>query len=489
MSGLAALTVHAALAKLRAGEITSVELTQTVLSRLELHEAQVQAYLKVTPELALQQATRADALRAAGEELPLLGIPLAVKDNLSTAGVETTAGSRLLQGYTPPFDSTALARLRAAGAVLIGKTNLDEFAMGSSTENSAYFVTHNPWDLERVPGGSSGGSAAAVAAGEALCAIGTDTGGSVRQPAAFCGLVGLRPTYGRISRYGLIAFASSLDQIGPLTRTVADAALLTQIMAGYDPHDSTSSRAPVREYLAQRPVRLTGMRIGINSAAHLAGVVQDAVAQAAQVALETLEGLGAELVEIELPHVKYGLASYQLLAASEASSNLARFDGVRYGQRVAGETLSSMYRRTRTEGFGPEVIRRIMLGTYALSAGYYDDYYRRAQQLRTLIRRDFETAFAEVDLIAGPTAPFTAFRLGEKSAEPLQMYQTDTFTIPPALAGLPALSLPAGFDGAGLPIGLQLVAPAWKEQRLFRTGNAYEAATNWSEQRSPLAMA
>lgn len=479
------LNVYTALNLLKRGEISAVELTTSVLERIQDIDGRVQAYLKVTPEAALAQAATADARRAAGDDAALLGIPLAIKDNLSTLGVETTCGSKILRGYVPPFDATVVAKLKAAGCVLLGKTNLDAFAMGSSTENSDFFATHNPWDLDRVPGGSSGGSAAAVAAGEALAALGSDTGGSVRQPAAHCGIVGVRPTYGRCSRYGLVAFASSLDQVGPLTRNVKDSALLLQVIAGHDVHDSTSQDLAVDAYSDNLETDISGLRIGV-AAEYFNAAVQPDVANAVYQALEVFKTLGAEIVEISLPHTEDALAVYYLIAPAEASANLARFDGVRYGARVTGSTPAEMYTQTRSQGFGPEVKRRIMLGTYALNAGYYDDYYLKAQKVRTLIKNDFDRAFEAVDLIAGPTSPVTAFRLGERVTTPLQMYSADVFTLAQALAGLPALSQPCGFDQAGLPIGLQLSAPAWQETRLLQAAHAYEQATAWHTSEAPL---
>jgi aspartyl-tRNA(Asn)/glutamyl-tRNA(Gln) amidotransferase subunit A len=488
MSDLHNLAVHEALALLNDHRISSVELTEAVLARIEALDTDVRAYLKVTSEGALQQAQRADQLRDIGNDAPLLGIPIALKDNISTKGIETTCGSRILQGYIPPFDATIVRRLKAAGAVILGKTNLDAFAMGSSTENSAFFATHNPWDLARVPGGSSGGSAAAVAVGEALAAVGTDTGGSVRQPAALCGLVGVRPTYGRCSRYGLVAFASSLDQPGPLARDVEDAALLLQVMAGPDPADGTSLPAAVPDYagaLFAQPRDLAGLRVGVPQEYAGAGLAPE-VERAVDAALATLAELGAELVDVHLPHTDAALPVYYLIAPAEASANLARFDGVRYGLREPGDTVEAMQAHTRGAGFGPEVIRRIMLGTYALSAGYYDAYYRKAQQVRTLIRQDFDEAFEAVDVIAGPTSPVTAFPLGERIDDPLQMYLADIFTLSQALAGIPAISVPCGFDADGLPIGLQLAAPALHEGRMFQVAYAYEQATTWHQRRPAL---
>lgn len=486
MTSPADLTIHEAAMLLDEGVLSSVALTEAVLERILTTDNAVRAYLTLTPETALEQAAQADVLRASGESLPLLGIPLALKDNLSTRDIPTSCGSRILEGYVPPFDATVVQRLKFAGAVLLGKTNLDEFAMGSSTENSAFFPTHNPWCLERVPGGSSGGSAAAVAAGEAFAALGSDTGGSVRQPAAYCGLVGLRPTYGRCSRYGLVAFASSLDQVGPITRDVSDAALLLSVIMGRDAQDSTSlPQAPLDMATALRGNDLRGFRIGVLADHEDAGV-QPAVKQAVLAAVATLADLGAEILEVQLPHSKLALAAYYLIAPAEASANLARFDGLRYGRRAEAGTLEALYSRTRGEGFGAEVKRRLMLGTYALRAGYYEDFYIKAQQARTLIRQDFEAAFAQVDIIVGPTSPVTAFRLGERVADPLQMYLADVFTLPQALAGLPALSLPCGFDEQGLPIGLQLTAPALEEARLLQVAYAYEQTTAWHTRRPNL---
>jgi aspartyl-tRNA(Asn)/glutamyl-tRNA(Gln) amidotransferase subunit A len=485
---LHALSAGEALAGLARDEFTSRALTEALLARLAALDGRLGAFLTVAGERALAAADAADALRraarAGGEPLPaLLGLPIAVKDVLAVDGLPCTCGSRILENFVAPYTATAVARLEAAGALVLSKANMDEFAMGSSNENSAFFPAHNPWDLARVPGGSSGGSAAAVAARLAPAALGTDTGGSVRQPAALCGVVGLRPSYGRVSRYGLVAFASSLDQIGPLARRVYDAALLLGVMAGHDPADATSVPAPVPDYTAAlEPAAvdrsLRGLRIGVPSE-YFAGGVQPEVAAAVRAALEVLAGLGAELREVSLPHTSYALPVYYLTASAEASANLARFDGMRYGLRVPSAGLWETYRATRGQGFGPEVKRRIMLGTYALSAGYYDAYYVKAQKVRTLIRRDFEQAFEQVDLIASPTSPTTAFRLGEKTADPMQMYLADIFTLAHPLAGLPAISVPCGFDGAGLPIGLQLAGPAFGEERLLQAAYAYEQATDW----------
>jgi aspartyl-tRNA(Asn)/glutamyl-tRNA(Gln) amidotransferase subunit A len=473
------LTITEALSALRARRISALELTQAHLARIADLEPRIGAYLTVTPERALEQARQADARLAQGDDAPLLGIPLAIKDVLCTEGVPTTAGSRILEGFVPPYTATAVQKLFASGAIMLGKSNTDEFAMGSSTENSAYHVTRNPHRLDRVPGGSSGGSAAAVAARMAMGALGTDTGGSVRQPAAMCGIVGIKPSYGRVSRYGLIAYASSLDQIGTFGRTVRDAALLLQAISGHDPMDSTSLNAPVPDYSAALTGEIKGLRIGVPKEYFISGM-QPEVEAAVRAAIAHLESLGAELREVSLPHTDYGLPIYYLIAPAEASANLARFDGVRYGPRFQdGSGMWDMYRSTRGKGFGKEVKRRIMLGTYALSAGYYDAYYLKAQKGRTLIKRDFDRAFAEVDVIATPTAPRTAFRIGEKVDDPLQMYLEDIFTLPVNLAGICGISLPCGYDAENLPIGLQLLAPALGEEKALRVAYAYEQSTAW----------
>ena len=478
------LTIHETRDRLAAGEFTAVELTEAVLERILAVDNDVKAYLTLTPEEALAQARAADERRAAGEDGPLLGVPLAIKDVLCTEGVRTTCGSRILEDFIPPYDATAVARLKAAGAILLGKTNTDEFAMGSSTENSAFFTTHNPWDLGRVPGGSSGGSAAAVAAGECLGALGTDTGGSVRQPASCCGVVGLKPTYGRISRYGLVAFASSLDQIGVLTKDVADAAILLEVIAGHDPRDSTSMDVPVPDYNngLGKGTDLQRVRIGVPEEYFIEGM-QPEVEAAVRAAVDQLADLGAEVVEVSLPHTEHALPVYYLIAPAEASANLARYDGVRYGLRVGGGGLIETYKVTRGQGFGSEVKRRIMLGTYALSAGYYDAYYLKAQKVRTLIKGDFDAAFEQVDVIVAPTSPTTAFRIGEKADDPLQMYLSDVFTLSMNLAGICGLSLPCGFDAGGLPIGLQVMGPAFGEEQVLRLAYAYEQATAWHNRR------
>jgi len=473
---------------LRRRDWSALEVVDAYLARIEALDGQLRAYLHVDPEAARAEARRWDERAARGEPLPpLAGIPVAVKDNICTRGVPTTCGSRILEGWRPPYDATVMVRLRQAGAVLLGKTNLDEFAMGSSTENSAFGPTRNPWDLSRVPGGSSGGSAAAVAAGLAPWALGTDTGGSIRQPAALAGIVGLKPTYGRVSRYGLVAYGSSLDQIGPLTRTVRDAALLLQVIAGQDPLDATSAPVPVPDYTAALGEGIAGLRIGVAREGRGEGL-QPGVAAAVEAALEVLAGLGAELREVRLPMLDYALATYYLVATAEASSNLARYDGVRHGLRVPAPDVVEMFARTRAAGFGAEVKRRIMLGTYALSSGFYDAFYLKAQRARTLVRRDFEAAFREVDLVALPTSPTVAFRLGERVDDPLQMYLADIFTVPVNMAGLPGISVPCGFAD-GLPVGLQLIGRPFDEATLLRAAHAYEQATPWHRRAPALAAA
>jgi aspartyl-tRNA(Asn)/glutamyl-tRNA(Gln) amidotransferase subunit A len=466
-------------------ERSSVEITTEALNRIETLEPKLHSFLCVTPEHALEQARQVDAKIAAGEEIGLLaGIPIAIKDNMCTKGITTTCGSRVLENFVPPYESTVTQKLSAAGAVVVGKTNMDEFAMGSSTENSAYQVTANPWDLERVPGGSSGGSAAAVAAEECVVAIGSDTGGSIRQPASLCGVVGLKPTYGLVSRYGLVAYASSLDQIGPIGRTVEDTAILLGAIAGYDPKDSTSLNVKIPDYanLLKPNFRPKGLlRIGIIQETFgegLDSMVWDAVTKA----IEQLRILGAEIQMISCPRFRYGLPTYYIIAPSEASANLARYDGVKYGIRASdSDNLLSMYTKTRAKGFGAEVKRRIMLGTYALSAGYYDAYYLKAQKVRTLIKEDFDHAFEKVDILVCPTSPTTAFKAGEKTDDPLSMYLSDLMTIPVNLAGLPAVSIPCGFDDKGLPIGLQLISKVLREDLLLQVAYAYEQSTNWHQ--------
>ncbi|MBC7346413.1 MAG: Asp-tRNA(Asn)/Glu-tRNA(Gln) amidotransferase subunit GatA [Clostridia bacterium] len=461
---------------LRRREVGARELAEAFLARLDAVEDKVKAFVTVTRKLALEQAAAIEVRLARGEELsPLAGLPLALKDNLCTRGLRTTCSSRMLAEWVPPYSATVVERLAEAGMVLVGKTNMDEFAMGSSTENSAFFPTRNPWDLERVPGGSSGGSAAAVAAGEVVYALGSDTGGSIRQPASFCGVVGLKPTYGLVSRYGLVAFASSLDQIGPLTRDVTDCALVLQAIAGHDPRDSTSAPVPVPDYVAALgDGRLAGLKIGVPKEYFPPGI-EPGVRQAVERALGYLEEAGARCEETSLPHTPYALPAYYLVAPAEASSNLARYDGVQYGYRTEAEDLRQMYRRTRRLGFGAEVKRRIMLGTYALSAGYYDAYYLKALKVRRLIKEDFDRAFGRFAVLVTPTSPTVAFRLGEKIADPLAMYLSDLFTIPVNMAGLPGLSVPCGFSN-GLPVGLQIIGPPFSEALLLRVGYAVEQA-------------
>ena len=488
MTHLYELTIQAALDGLEQGEFSSVELTADLLGRIGEVEKEIKAFLAVTGELALAQAQAADDRRLRGERAPLLGIPLAIKDVLSTRNIATTAGSKILQGYIPPYTATTVARLEAAGMVMLGKTNTDEFAMGSSTENSAYHTTRNPWDLTRVPGGSSGGSAAAVAAGEALGALGTDTGGSVRQPASFCGVVGLKPSYGRVSRYGLIAYGSSLDQVGTLTKDVRDAALLLNVIAGHDVQDSTSVTAAPPDYRTALTGDVKGLRVGVPAEYFIDGMEPE-VETAVRAAIRQLESLGAEVIPVNLPNTDKALPVYYLVATAEASADLARFDGVRFGYSAGADSMFDNYRQTRGEGFGPEVKRRIMLGTYALSAGYYDAYYRKAQQVRTLIKQDFETAFDQVDVIACPVAPTTAFKVGEKSDDPLAMYLSDIFTLSLNLAGMCGISVPCGYDGAGLPIGLQLIGPHLGEEVILRTAHAYEQSTAWRTRRPEFVVA
>ncbi len=467
------------------GEISPVELAGSVFERIEAVEGEIGSYVSVRKDLALSQARQAEDAIRAGDTRALPGIPIAVKDNICTRGVKTTCSSRILENFIPPYESTVTQRLAEQGYVLAGKTNLDEFAMGSSTENSFFGRTKNPWDPGRVPGGSSGGSAAAVAADECIAAVGSDTGGSIRQPAAFCGVVGLKPTYGRVSRYGLVAFASSLDQIGPITKTVKDSAILMNVISGHDPLDSTSAAVDTPDFTSVLGRDIKGMKLGVPREYFIEGLDRE-VAAAVNEAVKKLETLGAVPVEISLPHTEYAVATYYILATSEASSNLARYDGVKYGLRVDGDDLTDMYMKTRDEGFGDEVKRRIILGTYALSSGYYEAYYRKAQQVRTLIRRDFEKAFEEVDMVVTPTTPTPAFRAGEKTADPLQMYLSDIFTISVNLAGVPAISIPCGFTSAGLPVGLQIIGRHFDEESIFRVAYAYEQATSWHRMRPGL---
>ena len=507
------LTATQLLSDLASGKTTSVEVTQAFLDRIERHDEKVAAFLRVDAEAALRRAAEVDQKRGRGQTLGRLGgLPVAVKDVLCTRGEPTTCASRMLEHFRPPYDATVIAALEAADAVLIGKTNMDEFAMGGSTENSAFQLTRNPWDLERIPGGSSGGSAACVAASMAPLAVGSDTGGSIRQPAGLCGVTGMKPTYGRVSRYGLVAFASSLDQVGPLARTAEDAALLLQVLAGYDPKDSTSINRPVPPYTETVRHPLEGLRIGLVRE-HFGEGLDPEVEQAVREAIGVYESLGAVVREISMPHSKYAVATYYIIAPSEASSNLARYDAVHYGYRTdekamlaeleaerkrieeAGDQgaladldspLVRMFRRTRAEGFGAEVKRRIMIGTYALSAGYYDAYYLKALKVRRLIRQDYDRAFDEVDLIAGPVAPSTAYKIGEKIDDPLSMYLLDLYTVSANLTGIAGISIPCGQSSEGLPIGLQLQAPAFEEERLLRGAHMFQQASDWHERRPQL---
>jgi aspartyl-tRNA(Asn)/glutamyl-tRNA(Gln) amidotransferase subunit A len=487
MSALHDLGVRDAAARIRRRELSSVELTRAALARVAGVEDRVAAFLTVCEAEALAAADAIDRRVAAGEDPGLLGgVPVGVKDVICTAGVRTTAGSRILEHFVPAYDATVVTRLKRAGAVIVGKLNCDEFAMGSSNENSAFGVTRNPWNGAHVPGGSSGGSGAAVAAREVAASLGTDTGGSIRLPAAFCGVVGLKPTYGRVSRFGVIAYASSLDQVGPFARDVGDAAAVLEAIAGHDPVDSTSSPRPVPSYGDALGSGVRGMRLGLPKEYFVEGMQPEVVA-AVRAAVSELERLGAVVEPVSLPHTEYAIATYYLIATAEASSNLARYDGVRYGRRESGPggSLAEMYERSRAAGFGTEVKRRIMLGTYALSAGYYDAYYLKAQQVRTLIRQDFDRAFTRCDALVTPVAPTTAFRIGEKTDDPLTMYLSDILTISVNLAGLPGLVMPCGVDAAGLPIGLQVIGQAYDEATILRIGAAHEQATDW-HRRNPL---
>jgi aspartyl-tRNA(Asn)/glutamyl-tRNA(Gln) amidotransferase subunit A len=477
ITDLTELTLTKLREALRQGQVTSVSITQAMLDRIVRHDNDIKSYLTITDEMALEQAAAADSRRAQGHDTPLLGVPVAVKDIIATRGVPTTAGSKILEGFIPPYDAFVVERLKQAGAVILGKTNTDEFAMGSSTENSAYVTTRNPWDSERVPGGSSGGSAAAVAAHLAFAALGTDTGGSVRQPASFCGVVGLRPTYGRMSRWGVIAFASSLDQVGTFGRTVADCTAAFQVTAGYDRRDSTSLEIPVPDYEAALTGDVRGLRIGVPAEYFIEGIEPE-VRTAVSEAIAQLEQLGAKVIEISLPHTRYALPAYYLIAPAEASANLARYDGIRYGPRGDGQDMIQTVKKTRSL-FGPEVKRRIMLGTYALSAGYYDEYYGRSLKVRTLIKNDFTEAFRKVDIIATPTSPTTAFRIGDRTSDPLSMYLADIFTLSLNLSACCGLSLPCGFDSQGLPIGLQLIGDTLQEAAVLNAAFAYEGVTEW----------
>jgi len=466
-------------------EIRPVEVVESVFKQIEKAEPSVKAYITLTSEEALKHANRAERLISEGKTSILTGIPFAIKDNICTRGIKTTCASRILENFIPPYESTVTERLKDSGYILLGKTNMDEFAMGSSTENSAFFTTRNPWDLMRIPGGSSGGSAAAVAADECIASLGSDTGGSIRQPAALCGVVGLKPTYGAVSRYGLIAFASSLDQIGPITKTVWDSAAIMTYIAGHDPRDSTSAPYPPKDYTARIDRDIKGVKIGIPEEYFIEGMdseVRDAVLEA----VKLLNSKGAEIINISLPHTGYAVATYYILATSEASSNLARYDGVKYGLRVEGKDLLDMYMKTRSKGFGDEVKRRIMLGTYALSSGYYEAYYKKAQQVRTLIKGDFDEAFKKVDIIITPTSPTPAFKIGEKVSDPLQMYLSDIFTISVNLAGVPAISIPCGFSSDNLPIGLQIIGRPFEEETILNIAYCYEQSTEWHKRKPPV---
>lgn len=480
------LTIHEAHQLLKARQISSVELTKSSLERIQQVEPQVHALVTVTPELALQQAQKADKLIASGQFGALTGIPCIIKDNMCTRGIKTTCSSRMLENFIPPYDATVIQKLNSCGLVMVGKANMDEFAMGSSTENSAFFTTHNPWDLERVPGGSSGGSAAAVAAGEALYALGSDTGGSIRQPAGFCSVTGLKPTYGRVSRYGLVAFASSLDQIGPLTRDVLDSALVMNCMAGYDCCDSTSVPRDVPDYTQNLTPEIKGLRIGVPKEYFVEGM-QPEVKVAIEAAIKKLEELGAEITwDVSLPSTPYALAVYYIIAPSEASANLARYDGVKYGySHKDAQNMWDAMEKTRQFGFGAEVKRRIMLGTYALSAGYYDAYYLKAQKVRTLIRREFDQAFEKFDALVTPTSTTVPFKIGEKVNNPVQMYLSDICTLPINIAGIPAISIPAGFV-KNLPVGLQIIGKPFNEEILFKIAHAYQQVTDWHQKNPPI---
>ena len=466
-------------------EVKPGEVLDDIYNRIDAVDDKVKSYITITKDVAYEMAKDAEQAILSNKASLLTGIPVAVKDNMCTKDISTTCASKILHNFKPPYESTVTARLKEQGYILTGKTNLDEFAMGSSTENSGFHTTRNPWDLERVPGGSSGGSAAAVAADECIAALGSDTGGSIRQPAALCGVVGLKPTYGRVSRYGLVAFASSLDQIGPITKNVMDAAIMLNAIAGHDPKDSTSAPIDVPDFAKILGQEIKGMKIGIPKEYFIEGMDKD-VEDSVRTAIKKLESLGAIPVEVSLPHTGYAVATYYILATSEASSNLARYDGVKYGFRVDGKDLLDMYMNTRAQGFGSEVKRRIMLGTYALSAGYYDAYYKKAQQVRTLIKQDFDNAFKNVDVIVTPTSPSAAFKIGEKATDPLQMYLSDIFTISVNLAGVPAISIPCGFTRDNLPVGLQIIGKHFDEESIFKIAYAYEQSTEWHLRRPSL---
>ncbi len=484
MQTLTSLSIRDALLKLSSGEISSLELTQAYLERISNYDPEIKAFLTNTPELAIAQARAADKLRLETKDpstLPaLLGIPIAIKDVLAVDGLRCTCGSRILENYYPPFNATTVQRLLDAGVVVLGKTNMDEFAMGSSTENSAYFTTRNPWNYDRVPGGSSGGSAAAVAAQLSPVALGSDTGGSVRQPASYCGVTGIKPTYGRCSRYGLIAYGSSLDSVGVFGKDARDVALIYEKMAGLDPLDATSMDVPVKAANLIDKMDLHGIRVGVPKEYFIEGI-QPAVEQAVRKAIAQLELMGASIHEVSLPHTKYALPVYYLIAPAEASANLARYDGIRFGYSENEGNLLSLFKNSRGNGFGSEVKRRIMLGTYALSAGYYDAYYGQAQKVRTLIKQDFEKVFQQVDVLATPVAPTTAFKIGEHNNDPLAMYLEDVFTLPINLAGVPAIAFPVGFDESNLPIGIQLIGGHFREEQLFQIAHAYQLVTDWHQ--------
>ena len=488
MSELWELTIHEAQDLLRRGEISAADLTRAHLERIEAVDAQVRAYLHVDADLALEQATEADRRRAAGEDHPLLGIPLAVKDIITVQGMPATAGSRILEGFMPPYEATVSRRLREQGAVFLGKANLDEFAMGWSTENSAFFTSRNPYAPDRVPGGSSGGSAAAVAADEAIAALGTDTGGSVRQPASWTNTVGLRPSYGRVSRWGVIAFASSLDQVGPMTKDVRDAAILLEAIAGQDPRDSTTMPEPVPRYEDLLEGGVEGMRFGLPRE-YFVDNIHPGVREVILQAVDRLLDLGAEVEEMHLHYTKYGMPVYYLVGTAELSANLARYDGVRYGFSARADNMWENYRQTRGRGFGQEVKRRIILGAYALSAGYYDQYYLKAQKVRTLIREEFDRVFETYDALVAPVAPLPPFKIGQSPTDPVELYLTDALTLPTALAGLPCISVPAGFmedEGESLPVGLQIIGKPFDEAAVLRIAYAFEQATNWRRVRPRL---
>lgn len=476
------LTIHELHEKLKNKEITSKELSEAVFKRIDSVDNKVKAYLSVAKDEALKQAEYADKEIKAGKVKALTGIPIAIKDNICIDGVKTTCASKILENFIPPYDATVITKLKNNVYVLTGKTNMDEFAMGSSTENSAFGATRNPYDLERVPGGSSGGSAAAVAADECIAALGSDTGGSIRQPAALCGVVGMKPTYGRVSRYGLVAFASSLDQIGPITKDVADCAIMMNAISGHDKCDSTSADVSVPDFTKALVKDVKGLKIGIPDEYFIEGIDPE-IEKSVLDAIKLIEGLGAKSERIKLPHTGYAIATYYILATSEASSNLARYDGVKYGFRAKGKDLIDMYMETRAKGFGNEVKRRIMLGTYALSAGYYEAFYKKGQQVRTLIKRDFDEAFKKVDVIITPTSPTPAFKIGEKTADPLQMYLSDIFTISVNLAGVPAVSIPCGLAKGNLPIGLQIISKPFDEETIIRTAYTFEQSTDWLKKR------